>query len=200
MPDDALMRNSLAYRKNEAAILRGEVPEKYTRLLPYINGDSILEFGSAEGVLALLLARQGKTVTALEMRKERHDAAVRLYDRWSIQAPIGGAVSFVNGAIGDNLHLLDGIDTVVAVRVIYYLRDDIDRIFAAIGEKVPNVVLCGNRGRAARWRDCIPDDPGGPVHFYASSEGMRALLIRHGYAIATEEIDGDPIVVGRKDV
>ena len=49
------MTGSLAFRKNEAAIRRGEVPDKYTRLLPYITGERILEIGSAEGVLALLL-------------------------------------------------------------------------------------------------------------------------------------------------
>lgn len=200
MPDDSLMKNSLAYRKNEAAILRGDVPEKYTRLLPFIEGGNILELGSAEGVLALLLAREGKTVTALEMRKERHDAAVRLCDAWSRHFRIDGTVSFVNGAIGDNLHLLEGVDTLVAVRMIYYLREHTDRVFAAIGEKVPNVVLCGNRGRAARWRDCVPDDPGGPIHYYASPEGMSALLLRHGYTIVKQELDGDPIVVGKKDV
>ena len=42
-------RGSLAYRKARAEIWAGQVPEKYTRLLPYIEGSPILEIGSAEG-------------------------------------------------------------------------------------------------------------------------------------------------------
>lgn len=191
------MKASLAYRKNEAAILRGDVPQKYLRLLPFISGRRVIEVGSAEGVLALLLAKAGKTVTALELRKERHDAALRLCSTWNV--PESMAPKFVNGAIGDNLHLLPGNDTFVAVRMIYYLGDAIDDVFAEVGKSCPNVVLCGNRNRAARWLDCIPDDPGGPQNYYASLDGMRALLLRHGYTVGREETEGDPIVVGTKD-
>ena len=47
---------SLEYRKNKDAIKQGQIPSKYTRLLPFIAGDRILELGAAEGVLSLLLA------------------------------------------------------------------------------------------------------------------------------------------------
>lgn len=185
------MTGSLAYRKNEAAILRGEVPDKYLRLVPYITGDSILEIGSAEGVLSLLLASQGKFVTALERKLERHEAALALKAAWKAA---GGV--FVHGDIADNLHLLEGIDTLVAVRMIYYLRDEIDAVFSEVAAKVNKIVLCGNKNRAAWWRQGIPDREDGAVNYYASQEGMRALLERHGYAIVQEETDGDPIVVG----
>ena len=69
------MTGSLAFRKNEAAIFRGDVPQKYLRLLPFIQGNKILEIGSAEGVLSLLLAKQGKEVIALERDEGRHLAA-----------------------------------------------------------------------------------------------------------------------------
>lgn len=191
--NDELVVGSLAYRKNEAAILRGDVPEKYTRLLPYIPGKRILEIGSAEGVLALTLARAGKTVTALERRTDRHDAALRLRDIWGGASPV-----FINAAVGDSLDLLEGKDTLVAVRVIYYLGADLDRLFAAAAEKVPNVVLCGNKGRAMWWREGLPNKHDRADNYYASANGMCDVLERHGYEITDLVMDGDPIVVGRR--
>lgn len=186
---------SLAYRKNEERILRGEVPEKYLRIIPYIPGNRILEIGSAEGVLALSLAKQGKEVIALERQPERHLAAQRLRDAWGMDV---SGPRFVWGDIRDNLGRLKGIDTLVAVRMIYYLREALDDVFSEVAKQVPNVVLCGNRNRADRFRSGQPDDPHGPHNFYASREGMRALLERHGYEIVKEVTEGDEIVVGAK--
>lgn len=186
------MIGSLAYRKNEAAILRGEVPEKYTRLLPHIPGDRILEIGSAEGVLALLLARAGKTVTAVERNPERYEAALRLGAVWRVPN-----VRFLNCSIVGRADLLEDIDTLVAVRVIYYLGESLDPVFAGVAEKVPNVVLCGNANRAAAWRAGQAQETKAD-NYYASHEGMTALLERHGYRIVTTVTEGDPIVVGRK--
>lgn len=188
------MTGSLAYRKNQAAILRGIVPEKYTRLLPYIDGKQIVEIGSAEGVLACLLAKQGVRVTAIERQNERHKSARNLATVWRVSG-----VTFVCGDVTNNFDRLVGKDTLIAIRMIYYLRDQLDVVFAEIAKLIPNVVLCGNKNRAAWWRQGIPDKDGGPVNYYASAEGMRALLERHGYAIVQEETEGDPIVVGRKD-
>lgn len=194
------MTGSLAFRKNEAAIMRGIVPEKYMRLLPFITGQNVIELGSAEGVLACLLARERPNghVIAMERKKERHDNALRLYEAWNAMFPMHGITDFVPADIRDRLDMLDGMDTLIAVRMIYYLRDDLDAVFAAVAEKVPNVLLCGNRQRAAQWRQGIPDKPGGAVNYYASHEGMRALLERHGYTITAEVIEGDPIVCGAR--
>jgi SAM-dependent methyltransferase len=185
---------SLAYRNNTAAIIRGDVPAKYLRLLPHIPGERILEIGSAEGVLALLLSKAGRRVVALEKSLERHQSALELKRAWRDKR-----VVFFNGSIADKLHHLDGKDTLVAVRMIYYLRNDLDRVFAAAAKKVQNVVLCGNRNRANRYRAGVPDEIGGPQNFYASREGMRELLLRHGYSIVEEVFEGDEIVVGRMD-
>ena len=194
------MTGSLAYRKNAEAIHRGEVPEKYTRLLPYIPGDKILEIGSAEGVLALLLARQGKYVTALEKNEERHENALRLYSDWLARENRFKAPVFVRGTAAANLDLLKGgFDTLIAVRVVYYLGPHLDRVFGTAAMHIPNVVLCGNRNRADRYRRGIPDEPNGAENFYASFEGMRDLLSRHGYRIVNKCTDGDEIVVGRRD-
>jgi predicted TPR repeat methyltransferase len=190
--------HSLAYRKNEDAILRGEVPSKYTRLLPFIAGNRILEIGSAEGVLSLLLARQGKQVTAIEKSEERHEAAANLYSRWLAGVNHFTAPTFVNDRIGNRLDLLNGVDTLVAVRVIYYLGEELDRIFAKVSQKVPKVVLCGNRNRAERWRAGTPDEPLGDMNRYAASEGMVELLERHGYGITAQVLEGDEIVVGER--
>jgi SAM-dependent methyltransferase len=191
--DDALVKNSLAYRKNEGAILRGDVPEKYLRLLPHIPGERILEIGSAEGVLALLLAKDGREVTALERRAERHQAALRLRDKWGAQG-----IRFICGDIRNNLFLLDGIETLVAVRMIYYLGDELDEVFAEAAKHVRNVVLCGNKNRAQWWRDGVPNRNDRANNYYASHEGMTDLLLRHGYRIKTVIEEGDPIVVGER--
>lgn len=193
------MTGSLAYRKNEAAIIRGEVPEKYTRILPYVTGQRILEIGSAEGVLALLLAQSGKTVTALERSEERHHAAKKLYSEWLARTMTFQAPFFVNGDIADHLDLLKGKDTLVAVRMIYYLRDKVDDLFAEVAKHVRTVVLCGNKNRAARWRNGNPDPPLDEFNCYAAIEGMTALLRRHGYRIAETVDEGDEIVVGVLD-
>ena len=176
--------------------MRGDVPEKYLRLLPYIPGDRILEIGSAEGVLALLLAKHGRQVTALERSPERHLAAQSLRDAWGLDV---SGPRFICGDIRDHLRQLNDVDTLVAVRMIYYLRDDLDKVFAEVAKKVSNVVLCGNRNRANRFREGVEDEPGGPHNFYASKEGMTSLLDRHGYEIVTEVTEGDEIVVGRKE-
>lgn len=194
------MTGSLAFRKNEQAIYRGEVPQKYTRLLPFILGNRILEIGSAEGVLALLLAQDGKQVTALDRSEERHEIAGRLYAEWLARKKHFTAPTFVHGDIRERLDLLKGKDTLVAVRMIYYLRETIDDVFREVAKQVPNVVLCGNGNRAARWRQGVPDEPGGPHNVYASSEGMASLLKRHGYRITQVVSEGDEIVVGHREV
>ena len=187
------MTASLAYRKNEAAILSGEVPDKYLRLLPYIPGERILEIGSAEGVLALLLSKKGYDVAALERSPERYEAALALQDRWA-----GSSVRFFKGDIRDNLFLLNETDTLVAVRMIYYLGEDLDTVFAEAAKHVSNIVLCGNKNRAQWWRQGVPNRNDRVDNYYASHEGMTDLLLRHGYRIETLVEEGDPIVVGRK--
>lgn len=192
------MTGSLAFRKNEPAIRAGNLPEKYTRLLPYIGGDSILEIGSAEGVLALQMAMTGKRVVALEKNSERHETALQLYGEWLARERNFVPPMFVNDEIGNRLDLLQGIDTLVAVRMVYYLRGQLDTVFSAVARMVPNVVLCGNKNRAERWRQGNPDPPLGDMNRYAAHEGMEALLERHGYQIVAEVREGDEIVVGHR--
>jgi hypothetical protein len=208
------MTGSLAYRKNEAAILRAEPPPKYTRLLPHIPGGSVLEIGSAEGVLACLLAMQGRTaVTALEQNEGRHQVGPKLYAAWRKRFATVRVTSrptkvepvpfvsprFEHGNILDRLDLLEGVDVLVAVRMIYYLGDRIDEVFAAAGAAgIGSIVLCGNRNRADAWRRGQPHEPLGEYNAYAAREGMISILERHGYRIVDEVKEGDEIVVGRR--
>jgi hypothetical protein len=193
-------RGSLAYRKHEAAILRGEVPEKYTRILPHVPGGAVLEIGSAEGVLACLMSRDKRRVGAIEQNLARHDAATRLYEAWlAAGVPFSALTCFTPGNICDHLHLLDRVDTLVAVRMIYYLGDRLDEVFAAAAKTVRWIVLCGNRNRADAWRRGEPHAPLGEMNRYAAYEGMRELLERHGYTIFSEVREGDEIVVGLRE-
>lgn len=191
------MTASLAYRKNEAQILSGIVPEKYLRIIPHIPGDKILEIGSAEGVLALCLAKRGKQVTALEKNADRHQSAIALSKAWGVDG-----VTFVNGTVGHCPELIveDDVETLVAVRMIYYLGETLDPVFSLASRHIPNVVLCGNRNRADRYRAGIIDPTSNADDYYASREGMRDVLERHGYVVIEEVTEGDEIVVGRKNL
>jgi hypothetical protein len=71
-------------------------------------------------------------------------------------------------------------------------------VFTAAAKHIPNVVLCGNRNRAARWRAGTPDEPLGDFNRYAALEGMVELLTRHGYRITQVVTEGDEIVVGER--
>jgi tRNA G37 N-methylase TrmD len=82
--------------------------------------------------------------------------------------------------------------------MIYYLNDQLDDVFNEVARKVPNVVLCGNKNRAERWRRGISEETKAD-NYYASREGMRDLLKRHGYSIVREVREGDEIVVGRRN-
>lgn len=192
------MRGSLAYRKNDRAIAGGVVPEKYTRLLPFITEGPVLELGAAEGVLALLLAERGLDVAALEMRHERHIEAVNLQARWAALGKDVSQARMLEGDIRDRHGLLDGVATVVAVRMIYYLRDDVVPVFQEIArQRVTNIVLCGNKNRAEMHaRNGGADNALGWYNYFASANGMSEVLDRAGYRIKTVVHDGDPIVVG----
>jgi hypothetical protein len=193
---------SLAYRTNRKAIWNGDIPEKYARLVDLVPGQRILELGAAEGVLSLLLAQNKEKVFALEMKRERHGEALRLKSSCQERGLDVGRCEMVHGNIKDQLHILKSVDTLLAVRSIYYLRGDLTEGFDAIGRHVPNVVLCGNRNRARKYVESHgnPDDPLGKANYYATLEGMTSLLEGCGYAIVNTVADGDPIVIGAKAI
>ena len=200
---------SLEYRRNRDAILGGDIPEKYTRLIDLVPGDRVLELGAAEGVLSLLLARTKASVIALEKKDHRHEEAQRLQATWHDQGMDVDRCEMVLGDLTEHLDLLEQVDTLLAVRSIYYLHDDLQEVFEEVGRHVRHVVLCGNQNRAwqyrrAKWswrrlvgRQFQPNDQR-RYNFYASVEGMRQLLEGCSYTIQTVVADGDPVVVGSK--
>lgn len=192
---------SLFYRKNVDNIQNGIVPEKYTRMVPHIPGKRILEIGAAEGVQALLLAAQGREVTALEVNRGRHESSLLLRERWlEIGKPVESC-TMVHGDIRDRLDLMIGTDTLLAVRTIYHLRGDAPAIInAAMAAGIANVVLCGNKNRAHRFESGLtPHDDGlGVWNCYSTLAGMRELLERAGYRADVVITEGDPIVTGRR--
>jgi SAM-dependent methyltransferase len=193
---------SLAYRTNRRSIWKGNIPEKYARLVNLVPGERILELGSAEGVLSLLLAQKKQKVIALEMKSDRHAEALRLKSFWQERGREVGRCEMVLGNIKDELHLLRRVDTVLAVRSIYYLRDDLSDVFDAVGREVPNVVLCGNENRARKYYQSKGelDDRLGKLNYFATLEGMTSLLQERGYTIVDVVAEGDPIVVGAKKI
>jgi len=197
------MTKSLAYRNNKEDIIKGKIPEKYLRLIPYIYGNNILEIGSAEGVLSLLLAKNTKNVLGVEKNKERFEEAQKLKEIWKVNN-----CNFLNYNINNRLDLLEDIDTIVAIRTIYYFREDLDKIFTNISKRCKTVVLCGNAGRSFKYKEGNPEKDVGDFNYYATSKGMIELLEKYNYSI-TEVIEEkhkfdkypgtvDPIVVGYK--
>jgi len=195
---------SLAYRKHADQIQHGQVPSKYERVLPFIAsaGRHVLEIGSAEGVLSLLMASRDPSarVTGLELRTERHQAALELQMRWMAIGRHVEWCSLICGNIADRLDLLEGVNTLVAVRTLYHLRDDVDRVLAAAAQHVSQVVLVGNPNRAKRYlaANGSPDDTLGAFNVYAGVEGMRLALERAGFTIGQIVTEGDPIVTGHR--
>ena len=198
---------SLAYRNNKEDIIEGKIPEKYSRLLPYVHGDNILEIGSAEGVLSLLLAKHTNlqscinwdttlSVLGIEKNKERFEEALRLKEIWKINN-----CNFLNCDITNRLDLLEDIDTLVAVRTIYYFRENLNKIFTNISKRCKTVVLSGNAGRSLSYKEGNLEKDVGDFNYYATSEGMIELLEKYGYVIGDmikESYKVDPIVVGHK--
>lgn len=188
---------SLAYRKSEAAILAGTVPAKYTRLLPYITGRRILEFGAAEGVLALLLADRDPEadVVAIEANAHRHTTALELQARWRAMGRRVDRCTMLEGNIVDLLHHCANVETVVAIRTIYHLGEHVPHVFDCLYRYgVERVVVGGNPNRARRAREGTGD----PFDHYAGVDGMRAVLETAGYHVETVVAQGDPIVTGHR--
>jgi len=190
------VKESLGYRKHARVIRQGIVPEKYTRVAQYVIGHYVLEVGSAEGVLALTLANEGREVVAVEQRLDRHATAMELKEAWRKRGKRVDSCTLINENILERLDLLQNMDTLVAVRSIYYLRENVRPFFVEVAKHVRHVVLCGNPGRWPRCRD--QEDRLGEFNYYASSEGMRELLDASGYQITQEIKTGDPIVVGKR--
>jgi hypothetical protein len=191
---DEQQRKSLAYRKNEAAIWSAHVPPKYTRLLPFIAGQKVIEVGAAEGVLSLTLACEGHDVVAVELRNQRHVEALKLQAQWAALGKDVSKCKMVNADIREAPWLFESMDTAVFVRSVYYLRDQAQEIVNAAAKCVGEIVMCGNGNRAAAYAL----DRSDTFNKLASLEGMSELITNAGFEIVKTVAEGDPIVVGRR--
>ena len=195
---DACDSTSVDHRRNMALLNKGEIPNRFRELVSFVPGDRIVDLGAGEGILGLALCGERSLIRSIDLTPVRYEAGLELLEHWR---SLGRDVSRSELVLGDalaNPELLDGFDTLVASRVIYYFRERIDPFMTIVSQKFRYVVLVGNGGRnknAANGK--VPKDIG-PYITYSTPEGMRELLVRHGFEIISEgTADGDPVVVGR---
>lgn len=191
--------SSVDYLAHEEILKEGLLPDKFARLLPLIEGDRILEIGSAEGILAMALTASKSKVVSLDITPARQEAGKKLQEAW-IEAGRGEVTrcEFVCGDIFERFDLLGDADTVIASRVIYYFHEAMhDLISACVERGVSSIVLVGNEYRAVAWDENRDGKELGKYAYYSTVAGMKELLESHGYAVTTVIPEGDPIVVGR---
>ncbi|OYT15995.1 MAG: hypothetical protein B7C24_10130 [Bacteroidetes bacterium 4572_77] len=194
---------SLEFRKNIDAIYAGKIPSKYTRLVPYVPGNTVFEVGAAEGVLSLLLARSKGRVIGIEKTKDRHDEAMRLRQAWKAQGYKVDNCHFFRGDVTKKLDLLENMDTFVAIRTMYYFGDNLNKIFTNVSKRCRHLVLGGNKNRALEYKKGNYKGNIGKDNYYASLDGMIEVAKTYGYAIIktiNEDTGQDPLVIARKPI
>lgn len=190
--------NSVDYRRNRKALHLGKVDPYYEAAAAVIPGKSVVDLGAGEGILALTLAQHKDKVRAIDITPRRHESGLKLRDDWG---KIGKRVENCEMLLGNAVEtpeLLDGFDTLVASRVIYYFGDAIDPFMAQAAQRVTHVVLIGNPSRNRRYAaGKLPADIGEDVR-YSTPEGMVTLLERHGFEVTLNTDLRDPIAIGTR--
>ena len=189
---------SVDYLAYEDLLKEGGLPEKFTRILPLVDGDRILEIGSAEGILAMALTATKSKVVSLDITPARQEGGRKLQEAW-LKAGRSEVTrcEFVCGDIFDRFDLLQNADTVIASRVIYYFHEAMhDLVSACARSGVTSIVLVGNEYRAEAWNNNRDGKELGKFAYYSTVEGMKDLLEKHGYKVLQVLPEGDPVVVG----
>ena len=190
--------NSVDYRKHKSLLQNGDAPEKFKRLAEIVPGDKIVDVGAGEGILSLVIAASKAKARAIDVTPRRYETGLALKEKWLSLGKTAEGCEYVLGDALADPSLLDGFDTLVASRVIYYFGDNIDRFIAQAAERVEYICLVGNASRNRRYaRGKVPADIGENVK-YSTPEGMKSLLQKHGFEIIQTADFGDPIVIGRK--
>lgn len=191
---------SLDFRRNAAAIFRGELPEKYTELVGMIPGERVVEVGAGEGVLALAVSANKQAVRAIDFTPLRHEKGKEIQAAWRALGKDVDRCELVLGDVFEDPSLLDGFDTLVASRVIYYFGERTDLFMELVSARVNNIVLVGNSRRAKRYaRGHVSKDLGDAARL-STPEGMRDILEKWGYEVVLETFDHDPTVIGKRKV
>ena len=195
-------RHQVEFRKNKQQIALGNVPARYERTAELVPGKRVLDIGSADGTLALVLAQSKEKVIGAELMRYRHKTAQEMQRTWAKRGAKTDNVRFVNRGAKRVRPFLREVDTVVLSRALYHLRDDAFWLFAQI-ERIPtitHVALFGNRDKEREWFDTKGEQPGlGKYLALVAQEGMEDILKKHGFdietSIASTETE-DPIVIG----
>jgi hypothetical protein len=156
-----------------------------------------VEVGGAEGVLALNLALYKNRIRSIDITPVRHESAVGLKARW---LELGKPVSHCEMLLGDALSdpsLLDGFDTLLSSRVIYYFGPRIHEFMDNVRKRNQYICLIGNEKRQRLYKKGNMRELGEYAKF-ATLDGMIELITQHGYVVENIIASGDPVVIGRQ--
>lgn len=197
-------RHQIEFRKNRESIARGDIPARYQRTAELVPGSRVIDIGSADGTLALVLAQIKDFVIGAELMLYRHKTAQEMKATWAARGAKTDNLRFINRGARRLGKALDQVDTVVMSRTLYHLRDDAEWLFDQIQAKsnIKNVALFGNRDKEQEWFDTKGEKPGLGKHLaLAGQEGMEDILTRHGFTVTVSipSTDSeDPVVIGTR--
>lgn len=188
----------------EETIARGSWSERINEIANLIPGDSVFEMGSGEGLLGTRLSTEKQLVVCAEVSRKRHESALDLYEALLNRSMVGSNIKFFNQDALRSLRNCGNLDTFLAMRVVYHFRSkrDLKKLMHSVGQRFPNVVLIGNRDKAASYHSFGSPHWANPVpfFFYASKEGMGNLLEEQDYSVESGDTSqGEPFVIGRKN-
>lgn len=129
------------------------MPSDIRKIAHIIPPGVVVEVGGGEGVLALALSKRSdiRKVVSIDLTPARTTAAQELKNRWlELGIECSSKAEVILGDAIDELERIEGADTVVASRFIYYLGDDVVRFIDKASSCAPGLVLFGNRRRENR--------------------------------------------------
>ena len=125
---------------------------KFERLIPILPGNSVVEIGAAEGILSLTLSPYKEKVLAIDIAPIRHQRGLKLKERWlELGKPVQNC-EMILADIFSKPEVLQGFDTLVASRVIYYFGDRLDEFMEHVRMNVRFVCFVGNETRAKLYK------------------------------------------------
>lgn len=189
---------SSGFRRGYRKILRGTYPRRFRSVLAAMGdvaGSSVIDVGGAEGTMAALVHAHGASqVTIVDGRRERTDVAAALHADKGIE--------IITGRILDNLHCLQDVDTVIALRMIYHMGPDVHKLFEAIREsEVQRIVLQGRMHLKRKLP--VTEHRGSGIATLAGvtlglPDGMKQIVDHYGFAVSRTLGGKYPILVAER--